>query len=337
MRLLLLIALPALAWPAPASEPPPTLTGLTRELHTRGWIVTSAQTPRGDWDLFLLRPDGSGRRALTDTPDFNEAGARFSPDGRRLLYYRMAKTEPVDNNTYGTFDLILADSNGSNAVVYGRSFPWATWGPDGRQIATLTTQGIQIVDLESRQVLRRLPRRGVVEQLVWSPDGKAFTGTANGLGEFWNIGWLADGDGAIRAVSETDRYNCTPDWLPDSRHVVYARGIIPKQGGRAQLWMAGPDGEGRTMLYAEEGRHIYGACSSPDGAYLLFTRSVEDLGAVGRSQTTLALMRRSDAPMLGDASPALRREFPDAKPPAWLDLGPGWEPHWTYSEAPAMP
>jgi Tol biopolymer transport system component len=174
----------------------------------------------------------------------------------------------------------------------------------------------------------------MVQQLVWSPDGKVFAGTANGLGAYWNIGRLADGGGKINAVSETERYNCTPEWHPDSQHILYARGIIPKQDGRAQLWIASDDGQDRTMLYAEQGRHIYGACPSPDARYLLFTRSVEDLGAVGKSQTTMAVVRWTDTPMLGDDSAALRQQFPNAKPARWLDLGPGWEPHWTYSEAP---
>ncbi|MCC6231868.1 MAG: PD40 domain-containing protein [Verrucomicrobiales bacterium] len=330
------LAIALAAQRSPAESPAPTAT-LAAELQSRGWIVSSAQTPRGDWDLFLMRPDGSQRRALIETPEFNEAGARFSPDGHRLLYYRMPKGEALDNNTYGTFDLVLADSNGQHAVVLGRGFPWATWGPDGREIACLQPKGIQILDPRDRRVLRTLPRQGIVEQLIWSPDGTAFTGTANGLGPFWNIGLLPHGDGTIRAVSETDRYNCTPDWLPDGQHIVYARGIIPQQPGRAELWMATVKTQTRTMLYAESTRHIYGACASPDGKYLLFTRSVADLGAVGQSQTTMAVLRRSDTPMLGDDSPALRREYPHANPPRWIDLGPGWEPHWTYSEAPATP
>lgn len=317
-----------------AADAPPRDAQLAAELHTRGWMVFSAQTPQDDWDLFLMRPDGSERRGITDTREFNEAGARFSPDGKRLLYYRMAKRDAVDNNTYGTFDLVLADSNGSNAVVYGRDFPWASCSPDGRQLACLTPKGIQIVDVMSRQLVRTLPRQGIVEQLTWSPDGKAFTGTANGLGAYWNIGRLVDGERKINAVSETERYNCTPDWHPDSRHILYARGIIPKQDGRAQLWMANDDGRDKTMLYAEEGRHIYGACAAPDAKYLLFTRSVEDLGAVGKSQTTMAIVRWADTPMLGQESATLRQQFPDAKPARWLDLGPGWEPHWTYSEVP---
>ena len=239
-----------------AAEPPTRDASLAAEVRPKGWIVFSAQTPHGDWDLGLIRPDGSERRALTDTREFNEAGARFSPDGKRLLYYRMAKTDAVDNNTYGTFDLVLAEANGGGAVSYGRDFPWASWGPDGQQFASLTPKGIQIVDVASRSILRTLPRQGLVQQLVWSPDGKAFTGTANGLGAFWNIGRLLDGGGPINAVSETERYNCTPDWCPDSRHILYSRGIIPNQSGRAQLWRASLDGRETAMLYAEEGRHI---------------------------------------------------------------------------------
>lgn len=320
---------------APSGATPPATASLAAELRSLGWIVASTMTPQGDWDLFLMRPDGTDRRPLTSTPDYNEAGARFSPDGTRLLYYRMPRNDPVDNNTYGTFDLVIADSNGRNPVGFGRGFGWASWGPDGRQIATLTAKGIQIVNLLDRSVVRSLPRQGIVQQLVWSPDGKSFAGTANGLGEFWNIGRLVEGGGAIHSVSETDRYNCTPDWLPDSRHIVYARGIIPKEGGRAELWMAGMDGDDRRMLFAESGRHIYGACPSPDAKYLLFTRSVEDLGAVGKSQTTMAVARFADTPMLGDEDPALHRRVPEAKPGRWLDLGPGWEPHWTFSSAPA--
>lgn len=313
----------------PSTEP------LAAELHRHGWIAFSALTERGDWDLFVMRPDGSERRALTTTPEFNEAGVRFSPDGRRLLYYRMSQTNAVDNNTYGTFDLVVADADGTHVQVWGRGFPWASWGPDSRQLATLTPKGVQIIDLASRAVIRSLPRQGIVQQLGWSPDGHAFTGTANGLGPFWNIAALPATNGIATGVSESERYNCTPDWCPDSRRIVYSRGIVPQQPGHAELWVADTDGRNRAMLYAESERHIYGACPSPDGKFLLFTRSVADLGAVGKSQTTLAVVRWADTPMRGDDSPDLRARYPDAKPAHRLDLGPGWEPHWTLAELPA--
>ncbi len=305
---------------------------LAAELSDKGWLVFSAKTERGDWDLFRMRPDGSDRRTMTDTPEFNEAGPRFSRDGKKLLYYRMPKTEPVDNNTYGTFGLMISRADGKESVVYGNEFPWASWGPDGTQIACLTPKSIRIIELASRKVIREFPRKGIVEQLVWSPDGKWLTGTANGLGPFWNIGRLNLETGELNAVSETHRYNCTPDWLPDSTHILYSRGIIPDKGGRAELWVAGGDGKDGRMLYAEEGRHVYGGCVSPDGQYVLFTRSIEDLGKVDNSQTTMAIIRRADTPMIGDAGEPLKKQYPDTKPGLRLDLGAGWEPDWTFAD-----
>ncbi len=275
------ILVSAQAAPATGNE----VTRLADELHSLGWLVFSAKTEQGDWDLFLMRPDGTDRTPLTNTREFNEAGARFSPDGQRLLYYRMPKTEAVDNNTYGTFELIVADSDGRNPVVYGREFPWASWGPDGKQVACLTPKGIQIVDLASRKVLRQLPRQGIVGQLIWSPDGQAFVGTANGLGPFWNIGRLSADGGKIQAVSETDRYNCTPDWLPDSQHDRVRAGHHSAAGR--------PRGvvDGRPRRPREAGcctpRKVgtsTARCTSPDGRYLLFTRSVEDLGKVDHAR-----------------------------------------------------
>lgn len=292
---------------------------LAAELRGKGSLVFSSRNDRGDWDLFLTRPDGSERRKLTDTPEFNEAGAKFSPDGNRLLYYRMPKGEPVDNNTYGTYELVVAAADGSNPVALGNKYQWATWGPDSRRLACLATNGIQIFDSVTRETLLKLPRKGIVEQLTWSPDGKWFVGTANGLGPFWNVAVMDLEKGNILPVSETDRYNCTPDWMPDSEYVVYARGIIPQKGGRAELWSARRDGTERRRIYAEAGFHIYGACASPDGAYLLFTRSSEDLGKV--LSTTMAIIRCPKGTQPGSSNASLR-----------LDLGAGWEPHWTLKQ-----
>jgi Tol biopolymer transport system component len=304
---------------------------LSNELHSKGWIIYSAHTNKGNWDLFLMRPDGSDRRNITNTPEFNEAAARFSSDGQKILYYRMPKDIAVDNNKYGIYDLVIADADGANPVVWGNDYHWASWGPDGKRLACLSIKGIRLIDLSTRKTIKELSRRGIVQQLIWSPDGKWFIGTANGLGQYWNIGRMSESTGEINVVSETERYNCTPDWLADSRHIVYSRGIIPSVGGWAQLWTAGGDGKGKRVLYAEEGRHIYGGCISPDGRYVLFTRSQQDLGEVDNSLTTMAIIRFQDAPVIIGKNEALRKANPDANDGPVLQLSWGWEPHWTYA------
>jgi Tol biopolymer transport system component len=313
------------------------VTLLSREVRDKGWIAFSAPGPGGNWDIFRMRPDGAGRQALTHTPQWHEAGVRFSHDGSRILYYRIPVAEPVDNNTYGTYELVIAGSDGLGPESLGRGYSWASWSPDGAQLACLDQRGIHIIDIGSRHEVRKLPRKGIVQQLVWSPDGKWFVGTANGLGPYWNIGVMDALSGAVHAVSETERYNCTPDWMPDSQHILYARGIIPEAAGWAELWLGGLDGKKRRVLYAEKNRHIYGGCTSPDGAYLLFTRSEIDLGRVDNSRTRMAIIRTADTPMLRgqDAAAAPGTRSPRSGP--LLDLSWGWEPHWTFAEPRATP
>jgi Tol biopolymer transport system component len=293
--------------------------------------VYSAQTESGDWDLFLMRPDGSDRRNISQTISLNEVAARFSPSGRRLLYYRQPRGSKVDNNGYGTHELVIADADGTNPVVYGNGYSWASWGPGGEQIACLGKNSVQIVDLSTRKVIREIDRKGLFEQLFWSPDGKWFCGTANGLGQYWTIARMDAATGELNPVSDPQCYNCTSDWFPDSQRIIYSNGI-PCTNEWAQLWVASGDGKERRLIYGETGRHIYGGAVSPDGKYALFTRSQKDLGKVDNSVTTMALMRLRDAPIIGGTSEVLRKTYPQAGNGPVLDLSFGWEPHWTYAQ-----
>ena len=306
------------------------ISELAREVHNKGWIVYSAQTKSGDWDLFLMRPDGSSRQNITQTPSSSEVAARFSPDGRRLLYYRQPRAAEVDNNGYGTHELVIANSDGTNPVTYGNGYSWASWDPAGDKILCLGKTSIQIVDLSTRKVTRETDRKGIFEQLFWSPDGKWLCGTANGLGQYWSIARMNLATSELNLVSDPQCYNCTADWFPDSQRIIYSNGI-PCTHEWAQLWMASGDGKERRLIYGETGRHVYGGAVSPDGKYVLFTRSQKDLGKVDNSITTMALMRLQDAPVISGRSQVLRKANPSAHDGPVLDLSFGWEPHWTYA------
>src|SRR5206468_3652306 len=98
-----------------AASSPSSTAQLGREVRTKGWIVFSARDAKGNWDLFLMRPDGSNRRNITPTPNFNETGGRFSPDGQKLLYRRISKETKVSHDQWGSQgQLIVASADGSN-------------------------------------------------------------------------------------------------------------------------------------------------------------------------------------------------------------------------------
>lgn len=325
---------------------------LAKEVQAKGWIVYSARTERGDWDLFLMRPDGSARRNISHTPAFSELGGRFSPDGKKMLYRRIPSDSKINHDVWGAMgELIVANADGTVATAYGKAgeFAWASWSPDGRQLACLTKAGVEICDFATKKVLRTLDRKGIYQQLFWSPDGQWLTGTANHFGESWTVVRMNAATGEVNPVVKFQ--NCTPDWFPDSKRLIYssrpanqeepdgatlARSMGQSLGyGWTQLWMADGDGSGRRLVYGEDGRHIYGGALSPDGRYVIFSRSPVDGGlGVHDKGAPMALMRIEDAPTIAGESKALRKLFPHTKDGPVLPLPDGWEPHWTYAGTP---
>jgi Tol biopolymer transport system component len=302
---------------------------LAREVRDKGWIVHGSRTAQGDWDLFTMRPDGSDRRNVTNTPEFNEGLPRFSPDGTTILFRRIPAGERFDNNRHGIQgQLVLMKSDGTHVESIGKEgeFPWASWSCDGKKLACLSPRGIDIYEIATRNVTAHLERKGTYQQMIWSPDGKWLSGVANSFGTGWSVVRIEVATGAINAVSKIDC--CTPDWFPDSRTVIYSY----RPHDWTQLWMADATGEKRRLLFAEDGRHVYGGCVSPDGNYVLFTGNKEEDGDSTNAGAPMGLLRLRDTPTIAGVSEAARKEHPDAKAAPVLTLPPGWEPHWTRAK-----
>jgi hypothetical protein len=315
---------------------------LAKEVGRRGWIVFAAKTAQGDYDLFLSRPDGAERRNLTQTAEWSEYGGRFSPDGKRLLYRRQPKGpqlkagEGINHDLWGAMgSLVIAEADGTNPVVQGEEgeFPWASWSPDGKQIACLYKREgkVRLVDLATRRVIKEMPRQGIFQQMFWSPDGKRLCGTANIGGQDWNILSLSLDSGHATLLSRG--LNCTPDWFQrDASRVIYSHRTPGLAGeyGWTMLMQATADGKKRTLIYGERGRHIYYGCTSPDDQYVIFSVPESD----GGTDANMALLRLADSPVIvPDDYHELQALYPNAKHGPVLRLPhAGFEPHWTYAE-----
>jgi Tol biopolymer transport system component len=316
------------------------VTKLAAEVRCLGWIVCATISARGDWDLYLMRPDGSERRTLTQTPDWNETWPQFSRDGSKLLYRRLKRGEAVSGNDYGRQGAaVVSNSDGRNPMVLGGDgdLAWATWSPDGRELATLGLKGIQFVDVETGRVRRTHGRQGFYQQLTWSPDGKWLVGVANNLATSWSIARMNATTGEVNAVNTVDC--CTPDWFPDARTVIFSwrpPGQKTNRGqGWTQLWKADAVGANPRLVYAMDDRHAYGSCVSPDGKYVIFTGNLKEDGDPEHGGGPMSVMRLGDSPIIEGASPGVRALHPDAKNGPILKLPTGWEPCWTISEKPA--
>jgi RNA polymerase sigma factor (sigma-70 family) len=96
------------------------------------WLLTtSTREGKIGWHLYIMHLDGSEQRRITEDGDCSNA--RFSPDGRRVLYSDMASNE--------NRGIWVVDSDGKNrhlVLPFDRdALPSACWSPDGKQIAVV--------------------------------------------------------------------------------------------------------------------------------------------------------------------------------------------------------
>ena len=329
--------LPAAAAVTPATPAAPSdAERLAREVADRGWILFAARTRQNDYDLFLSRPDGSSLLNITQTPQSDEYGGRFSADGRRVLFRRQKRGENINHDLWGAMGmLVIANTDGSNPVPHGNDgdYPWASWSPDGRQIACLyKKQGcIRIVDLQTKTTIKELPRQGIFQQMFWSPDGTRLCGTANINGQNWNVVSMDLSTGAWTLL--TRNLNCTADWFQhDAQRVIYSHRTpgLATGYGWTMLMQATADGRNRSLIYGERGKHVYYGGTSPDDQYVIFSFPESD----GGTDALMAIMRLADAPIIvPDDYRELKALYPNAKNgPVFRLNQAGFEPHWTYTE-----
>ncbi len=339
LALLISCGMPAFAQ-SPVADP--SAAALAREVASRGWILFSAKAAQGNYDLFISRPDGSAQRNLTQTPDANEFGGRFSPDGKRMLYRRQSRgptnseAAKINHDLWGTKGaLVIAKADGSDPQRQGEegAYPWASWSPDGKQIASLYKREgqIRIFDLATRKLVRAFPNRGIFQQMFWSPDGKLVCGTANLSGQNWNIVSIDLATGQPTLLTRS--LNCTPDWFQgDPNRVIYSCRMpgLTTEYGWTMLMQAAANGKSRTLIYGERGRHIYYGCTSPDDKYVIFSFPESD----GGTDANMAIVRLADTPIIvPDDYVELRSLYRNAKSGPILRLQvAGFEPHWTYAD-----
>ena len=223
--------------------------------------------------IFVMNPDGSGLRQLTDSNsfDWNET---WSPDGSRLLFDRLTRSSssgPYQSDIY----VVRADDSRLQRLTDSGSSWGASWSPDGRTIAYGKETGLLLMNADGsrkRQLTQVNRRHAWAGDPSWSPDGKRITfGTGDGVIFVVN----ADGTGKRRLTHWTGGGG--PVWSPHGDLIAFAGGSPGHRYGYIYVLNADRSG-GRVRLVTRHAYNESGFAWSPNGRRIVYAR--ENRGGV---------------------------------------------------------
>jgi Tol biopolymer transport system component len=246
-------------WPSPWSLQPDG-TGLWRIYVTRQnakrprvspdgeWIAfdgaSPGKEPLSDFDVQIVRVDGSDRRTLAGKPEY-ELDAQWSPDGKRLSYSSYRHTGESDEWLASRIWTVTA--KGGDPVLLGLG-SGARWSPDGKQLVfsapTEESDGDLFVMNADGTDRRRLAATPEVEQTAdWSPDGSRILFTQLNTSGADVMVMDADG-GNVRTLTAASGFDFAAAWSPDGGTILFTTG----RNAAGQLWLMNADGSNARVI-----------------------------------------------------------------------------------------
>jgi TolB protein len=261
--------------------------------------LISFWTGTGTPAVWVMRPDGSGRRLVTRFAQPAKRGS-FSPDGRRLVFDgTRTATGPREN-----FDvqLVRLDGTGRRWLTRGPARDTdAGWSPDGRTIVFQRRLGVGTSSIWTIRTDGTDQRRlGPGSDPSFSPSGRRIAFAR--AGDVYSM--RSDGSD-VRRLRHGRGAAYPSGWSPDGRQILFT--VFSRTAHRAAVWAMRADGAGARRL--TRGGYDVAAAWSPDGKRILITRIVPST----TTERGIVAVMRAD----GTHIRTLTRRFADAYATSW--------------------
>jgi Tol biopolymer transport system component len=176
----------------------------------------------GNQEIYTMLPDGGSQTNVTNS-GVSEKMHVWSPDGTKIAFLR-----ENDNNLY----IMNADGTGVAKVtsddLQHMHLTNLSWSPDGKRIAFISggdfVHYLSVIDADGKNKRRLDENNSPYLDVVWSPDA---TKIAFSVGRNFNHSNLyvmntdASGRTKLTHDEESNVYNRSPAWSPDSRYLAF--------------------------------------------------------------------------------------------------------------------
>lgn len=272
-------------------------------------LIAFTRQVSGNDEIFIVAPDGSGLRNLTDHPA-NDSQPAWSPDGTRIAF---------TSDRTGDYELYVMNADGSNvrrltnspATFDGQP----SWSANGRRIA-FTREGAGEQAIYWVAADGGTPQRLVngAHDPAYSPDGTRLAYSAYRSGDdSAEIYVRTLSSGTEQQITWNTRVDTDPEWSPDGTMVAVSRFDQSGDGMTdEEVWLVEEHGYNEDRLVGPEAMW---PGWSPDGtrvAYAAWNGSDWDLYVVppvpGSSPTRLTSGAAHDTEPSWQPSPAVSGE-----------------------------
>ncbi|MBI1788121.1 MAG: PD40 domain-containing protein [Acidobacteria bacterium] len=200
---------------------PPFLEAARPNWSPAGNLIAFQSFKGGTFHIWLMKPDGTGVRQLTDGHG-DDREPRFSPDGKRVAF-------SSDRAFQGNYDIWVAD------VENGKLTQWTstpadefdpTWSPDGSHIGFVSGTGANATNIQAADDSGQIrpiisaPTGARVSSPAWSPDGSHVAYTQS---ERNHTRLMVSGQSVAKAE---DVFPFPPAWLSANQLLYTANGKI---------------------------------------------------------------------------------------------------------------
>lgn len=184
----------------------------------------------GSMQLWEMNPDGSSKVQRSDIPD-GISGFAYSPDIRNILYTKDVKIDKTPQESHP--DLPLSNAMIMDDMMYRH---WDHWHDYAYSHVFFSSYDPSVMISEGTDLMPGEPfdspmlPHGGLEQISWSPDGKAIAYTCKKLkGKAYTLSTNSEiylyqlEDGSTTNLSENgfDGYDWDPVFSPDGRYLVW--------------------------------------------------------------------------------------------------------------------